>query len=214
VFILCSIDTDITRRLVAKELDASLTTVAEIATPNPAYCSMNDSAMDAMTTMVSNGFRHLPVTDDKGGVVGLLDIAKCLNDAINKLERSQSKSVNAAKDALMEVVASQGVQDTQTAAALHAVLGPLMAKAFGNTTSPTLGSLLTGKPTTIVSPEATILECGMKMAESKKAALVVEEGRLVSASCPLVLPVQLFTLPDTAYIFSYFSSSLDWYIWI
>lgn len=172
-------DTDITRRLVAKELDPSSTHVSQIMTTNPTCVSMMDSAMEAMATMVSNGFRHLPVTDENEGVVGLLDIAKCLNDAIRKLEKSQSKSVSAAEEALREVVASQGAQDTQAAAALHALLGPLMAQAFGETTSPTLGSLLAGTPSTIVSPETTVLEAGMKMAESRKAALVVEEGNLV-----------------------------------
>ena len=172
-------ETDITRRMVAKHMDASLTTVSDIATPNPAFCSMEDSAMEALATMVSNSFRHLPVTDEKGSVVGLLDIAKCLSDAIKKLEKAQSKSSSAVQEALMEVVASQGVQDTNAAATLHAVLGPLMSKAFGNSTSPSLGSLLKGQPSTIVCPETTVLEAGMKMAESKKAALVVEEGKLV-----------------------------------
>jgi signal-transduction protein with cAMP-binding, CBS, and nucleotidyltransferase domain len=80
-------DTDVTRRLVAKHLDASETTVSNIMTKNPTCVSMSDSAMDAMSTMVENHFRHLPVIDDTGAVAGLLDIAKCLNDAISKLEK-------------------------------------------------------------------------------------------------------------------------------
>jgi CBS domain-containing protein len=171
-------DTDITRRLVAKELDASTTAVSKIATLNPTCVSMTDSAMDAMTTMVSNGFRHLPVTDNNRGVVGVLDIAKCLNDAISKLEKSQDKSSTEVQDALKEVVASQGGQGSQ-AAALQMLLAPLMEQAFGKKSSPTLRSLLAGKPSTIVSPQTTVLESALKMAESRKAALVVEDGELL-----------------------------------
>ena len=171
-------DTDITRRVVAKHLDPSDTSVSRVMTPNPTCVAMADSAMDAMSTMVENHFRHLPVVDENGGVVGLLDIAKCLNDAISKLENSRSKGGNAAEDALKEAMSVQGAQGAQ-ALALQALLGPLMAQAFGNQSSPTLRSLLAGKPTTVVSPGTSVLEAGVLMAERRKAALVVDEGQLV-----------------------------------
>jgi CBS domain-containing protein len=78
-------DTDITRRVVAKDVDPFPSTVSFAMTPNPMCVSVSDSAMDALGTMVENHFRHLPVVDENGAVVGLLDIAKCLNDAISKL---------------------------------------------------------------------------------------------------------------------------------
>eukprot|EP00536_Pseudo-nitzschia_multiseries_P009825 jgi/Psemu1/325787/estExt_fgenesh1_pg.C_2860002 len=171
-------DTDITRRLVAKHLDASTTSVSKVMTSNPTCVSMSDAAMDAMTTMVENHFRHLPVVDDSGGVVGLLDIAKCLNDAISKLEKSNSKSDSVAQEALSQAMQAQGAHGAQ-AAALQALLGPLMNQAFGNQVSPSLRSLLVGKPSTVVHPSTSIYEAGTKMAESRKAALVVEDGNLV-----------------------------------
>ncbi|KAL3924100.1 MAG: hypothetical protein SGILL_001255, partial [Bacillariaceae sp.] len=171
-------DTDITRRLVAKHLEASETTVSNVMTPNPTCVTMTDSAMDAMSTMVENHFRHLPVVDENGGVVGLLDIAKCLNDAISKLEKSKSKDSNAAQEALELAMQAQGAQGSQ-AAALQALLGPLMTQAFGSQSSPTLRSVLAGKPSTVVSPTTSLQEAGSKMAESRKAALVIDEGRLV-----------------------------------
>ena len=171
-------DTDITRRLVAKQLDSSSTSISKVMTPNPTCVSLSDSAMDAMSTMVENHFRHLPVVDDKGGVVGLLDIAKCLNDAISKLEKSDSKSGNVAQDALNQVMQAQGAQGAQ-AAALQALLAPLMSQAFGSQVSPSLRSLLPGKPNTVVHPTTSVYEAGMKMAESRKAALIVEDGKLV-----------------------------------
>ena len=173
-------DTDITRRVVAKYIEPESTSISSVMTANPTCVAMSDSAMDALGTMVENHFRHLPVVDDNGGVVGLLDIAKCLNDAISKLERSESKKDgNAAADAVKQVASLQGAGGAQ-AAALQALLGPLMAQAFGNAGgSPTLRSLLAGKPATIVSPNTNLRDTGIKMAEARKASLVVENGRLV-----------------------------------
>jgi len=65
-------DTDITRRVVAKYLDPASTSVNDVMTANPTCVSMSDSAMDAMGTMVENHFRHLPVVDDAGSIVGVL----------------------------------------------------------------------------------------------------------------------------------------------
>ena len=171
-------DTDITRRVVAKDVDAASSAISFAMTPNPTCVSMTDSAMDALSTMVENHFRHLPVVDDSGAVVGLLDIAKCLNDAISKLERAQEKGSIAAEDAVKQVAGLQGAGAAQ-AAALQALLGPLMAQAFGNQASPSLRSLLAGKPATVVSPTTSIRDAGMLMAERRKAALVVEDGQLV-----------------------------------
>ena len=171
-------DTDIGRRVVARHVDPSSAEVSEVMTPNPSFTSMDDNAMDAMSIMVENHFRHLPVVDKNGAVVGLLDIARLLNDVISKLERSNSKSGAAAEEALKQVVSQQGVQGSQVAA-LQALLGPLM-EAFGNQSSPTLRSLLEGKPSTVVRPTASVLEAAMLMSESRKAALIANDnGELV-----------------------------------
>ena len=98
-------DTDVTRRLIAKDLNASRTNVAKVMTANPPVVSMKDSAMDALGTMVENHFCHLPVVDDNGAVVGVLDIAKCLHDAIGKLEKAKSKNGNSAEDAVRQMAA-------------------------------------------------------------------------------------------------------------
>ena len=171
-------DTDVTRRVVAKHLDPSATGVSEVMTANPTCVAMSDSAMDALGTMVENHFRHLPVVDDSGAVVGLLDIAKCLNDAISKLEKAQDKSSSAAEDAVKQMANLQGAGGAQ-AEMLTQLLGGLVSQAFGGKTSPTLRSLLAGKPATVVNPGTNLRDAGMVMAEARKAALVVDEGELV-----------------------------------
>jgi signal-transduction protein with cAMP-binding, CBS, and nucleotidyltransferase domain len=171
-------DTDITRRVVAQHVDPSSNTVAEVMTPNPTLVYMNDPAIDALGTMVENHFRHLPVVDENGAVVGLLDIAKCLHDAISKLEKAQEKTSKAAEEAVKQAAGLQGSGGAQ-AAALQALLGPLMMQAFGGEKSPKLRTLLAGRTATIIKPSASIREAGLLMAERRKAALIVDNRRLV-----------------------------------
>jgi CBS domain-containing protein len=172
-------DTDVTRRVVAKDLSARLTNVSDVMTADPTCVSMTDSAMDALVTMVENRFRHLPVTDGNGNIVGCLDIAKCLNDAISKLERAQVKNDSSAHDAVKQVANLQGAGGANQAAALQALLGHLLAHVLGGKSSPSLRSILVGNPSNIVSPNLTLQKVGLMMAESRKAALVVDCDKLV-----------------------------------
>jgi CBS domain-containing protein len=176
-------DTDFTRRAVARNIDPETTPVSAIMTPDPTCVALSDSALDALTTMVENHFRHLPVVDDEGAVVGVLDIGKCLNDAIERLEQQggqvdKSSVDGSLDDAVKQVASLHGVNSAQ-AAALQMLLGSLMKQAAGGKSLPTLRSLLQQRPSTVVGPSSTVREAGLLMAESRKAALVVEEGRLV-----------------------------------
>lgn len=107
-----------------------------------------------------------------------IDIAKCLNDAISKLEKANDKSNNATEDAVKQMANLQGAGGAQTAA-LQALLGPLLSQAFGSSQSPTLRSLLVGRPATIADPGRNLRETGTIMAEARKAALIVDDGELV-----------------------------------
>jgi len=132
--------------------------------------------------MVENHFRHLPVCDDQGAVVGVLDIGKCLNDAISKLERvgeTKGGGDNVALDAVKQVAALQTPGNANATAALQALLGKLMSQAVGGEALPTLQKILRGKPSTIVGPNSSIRETAKLMAESRHAALIVDNGRLV-----------------------------------
>jgi signal-transduction protein with cAMP-binding, CBS, and nucleotidyltransferase domain len=149
-------------------------------TPNPTYVSLDDPAMDALITMIENHFRHLPVVDSNGSVVGLLDISKCLSEAIARLEKladNDRESVNNAGEAVKRVIKQTPGDDSQTAV-LQALLSKLMSNATGGQTIPTLRSILHGKPSTIVTPSSSIRNAGIVMGENRKAILVVEEGRL------------------------------------
>ena len=160
---------NVSRRLVVKDLSAPNTNVSKVMTANLTVASMSDSAMDALSTMVENYFRHLPVVDDNRTVLGVLDIAKCLNDAISKLEKAEERSSTAAEDAVNQMAALQRAGNQQ--AAMLTLLGPLMAQAFRNKSLPTLCSLLAGRSATIVSPGTSLKNTAVVMAKAKKCFL-------------------------------------------
>ncbi|KAH8553335.1 hypothetical protein BGW37DRAFT_485323 [Umbelopsis sp. PMI_123] len=83
---------DLAYRIVANSLDARTTTVAQIMTKGPMCVTADTSAQDALNLMVSRGFRHLPVCNDEGDIFGLLDITKCLYEALDKMERAFGSS--------------------------------------------------------------------------------------------------------------------------
>ncbi|KAI8088954.1 uncharacterized protein BX664DRAFT_385529 [Halteromyces radiatus] len=84
---------DIAYRVVAvDDMDARSTPVADIMTPNPMCVTASTSAQDALNLMVSRGFRHLPVCNEEGDIFGLLDITKCLYEALDKMERAYGSS--------------------------------------------------------------------------------------------------------------------------
>ncbi|CAM0136035.1 hypothetical protein VKS41_005580 [Umbelopsis sp. WA50703] len=83
---------DLAYRIVANSLDARSTTVAQIMTKDPMCVTADTSAQDALNLMVSRGFRHLPVCNDEGDIFGLLDITKCLYEALDKMERAFGSS--------------------------------------------------------------------------------------------------------------------------
>jgi CBS domain-containing protein len=171
-------DTDITRRVVAKNVDPEYTSISDIMTPDPTVVATTDAAMDALTIMVENRFRHLPVVDDEGSVVGVLDVAKCLDDAISKLEKSHEQGQVTTEVAVKQAIVEQGGNVAQ-ASALLALLGNILSQNMGGKGIPTLRAVLAGKPSSIVSPNSSVREAGMRMAECRKAALIVDHGELV-----------------------------------
>jgi len=165
--------TDLTRRVVSQDVDVESTIVTASMTPNPKCVTTTESAMDALTMMVENNFRHLPVIDEHGAIVGVLDIAKCLNSAISNIERVQKKNSQSKQQAVEQVLGQSASPD---AAALQTLLGSLMAQAFGDNSTPTLRSLLADKPRTVVAADTSVRDASILMAERRKGALVLDES--------------------------------------
>ncbi|XP_048232615.1 CBS domain-containing protein CBSCBSPB3 isoform X2 [Ricinus communis] len=79
-------DKDISARVIAEGLRPEQTIVSKIMTRNPIFVASDSLAIDALQKMVQGKFRHLPVVEN-GEVIALLDITKCLYDAISRMEK-------------------------------------------------------------------------------------------------------------------------------
>ena len=151
-------DTDITRRVVAQGLACMQTSVSEAMTRDPMCVNLEDSAVEALWTMVENRFRHLPVLNGSGVIVGVLDIAKCLFDAITRMEKAQLS-----KGGMQNMMAKVGVEwaggHGAEAAALQELLGPMMKQVFAPTLSSVLGEADRASPR--VGTHATVAQVGI-----------------------------------------------------
>ncbi len=65
---------DITRRVIARDLDPKKTPLADIMTENPDTLAPDDSPLSALELMRTREYRHLPVVDKSGRVAGMVSI--------------------------------------------------------------------------------------------------------------------------------------------
>ncbi len=74
---------DLMTKVLAKAMDPSVTTVAEVMTPNPTTVAPNLKVTDAVVMMIERGFRHLPVINDAGKILGVFSARDALPREIN-----------------------------------------------------------------------------------------------------------------------------------
>ncbi len=78
---------DMTRRVIAKNLDPKETSISEIMTENPDTLAPDDSAGDALELMQARHFRHLPVVED-GKCIGMVSLRDLYGAAQTTLEEN------------------------------------------------------------------------------------------------------------------------------
>jgi CBS domain-containing protein len=173
-------DTDLTRRVVADGRDAARTPIGDVMTRDPRTVGKDDDCLEALTLMSGHGFRHLPVLDREGVVTGVLDIAKCLHDAIKRLE---SRAKRAA------LTAPNASSSTPNAASKAQYGAAWVARTFGHNTHnadatgdgiPRVADVLDdAAPASRVTADVSVSHAAKGMKDSGKACLVVDSGRLV-----------------------------------
>ncbi|KAL1917595.1 uncharacterized protein VTP21DRAFT_3988 [Calcarisporiella thermophila] len=169
---LCGIFTakDIAFRLVAEDYDARATPVSVIMTRNPTCVTSDTPAPDALETMVQRGFRHLPVLNEDGDVVGLLDITKCLLQALERMDRAFGTSRK-----LYEAL--EGVQSEWSGAdrSFFSVMKQIREKM----SCPDLNSVLDGAQHAEVGVRTNVHEAAKLMKSVRKTSvLVMENGNI------------------------------------
>jgi CBS domain-containing protein len=76
---------DVLRRLSLSGLDPGRTPVREIMTTPVEMATLSTTAGEAL--MVERHYRHLPIVDDNGGLLGMLSIRNVLQARIDTLTR-------------------------------------------------------------------------------------------------------------------------------
>ena len=69
---------DVMRRVVLTEKDPATTPVSEVMTPSPVVARREMSEREAFRIMVDKHFRHLPVVDASGAVIGIVSLRRLL----------------------------------------------------------------------------------------------------------------------------------------
>lgn len=164
--LLCGIltDKDIAIRVIANEVNLEETPVSKVMTKNPAFVLSDTLAVEALQKMVQGKFRHLPVVEN-GEVIALLDIAKCLYDAIARMERAAEKGKAIA--AAVEGVEKQWGTSISGPNTFIETLREQMFKPSLSTIIPENAKIVT------VSPTDTVLVTAKKMEENHQSCAVV-----------------------------------------
>ncbi|KAK7411003.1 hypothetical protein VNO78_02316 [Psophocarpus tetragonolobus] len=163
--LLCGIltDKDIAARVIAKEINLEETPVSKVMTRNPVFVLSETLAAEALQKMVQGKFRHLPVVEN-GEVLALLDIAKCLHDAIARMERAAEKG-KAIAAAVEGVEKHWGTSDSNTS-----FIEALREQIF----KPSLSTIIPENSKLVaVSPTDSVLTATKKMVEFRESCAVV-----------------------------------------
>lgn len=76
---------DIVRRLGETGLDLLETPVSATMTTPVKTCAIGDDAMSVLERMTAGRFRHMPVVDDTGAMIGLISIGDVVSGRLKEL---------------------------------------------------------------------------------------------------------------------------------
>ncbi|KAE8809872.1 CBS domain-containing protein CBSCBSPB3 [Hordeum vulgare] len=161
---------DISTQVIAKGLQVEQTTMAHIMTRSPT-CVISDSiAFEALQKMVRGKSRRFPLVDN-GKVIGMLDIAKCLYDAILRLEMALDK-----ESAIAAAVEGTEPQLGRNFKAPYDSVRTL----FERICKPSLSTIVTeDAKVVIVSPSDSVYVATQRMREFQVNYVLVTTGKAV-----------------------------------
>lgn len=158
---------DLAFRVVGCGATASTTSIDAIMTPNPICAQASDPASGALKLMVEKGFRHLPVLDENGRVVGVLDITRCYAQQMERLDRwyTSSKTLHDALDSMHP--------DVDHPRQVLEYFADLKSKMD----APTLASVLddSGSAPVYTTVKSSVYEATVLMKENRTTAVLVKD---------------------------------------
>lgn len=78
---------DVLRKMSLSRLDPQTTSIRDLMTTPVEMATRSTGAGEALTTMLERHFRHLPVADDSGRLLGILSIRNLLEWRVGDLSR-------------------------------------------------------------------------------------------------------------------------------
>lgn len=160
---------DLAFRVVGKGLNAASVTIDQIMTPNPLCATIDTLASEALNLMVQRGFRHLPVLDENNAIVGVLDITKCYQEAMEKLERmyeSSKKLHDALEGVHMEIGNQQPSHVLRYFENLKSVMsGPTLETVLDEDTLPSY-----------VTVKTSVFDAAVLMKQNHTTAVLVKDA--------------------------------------
>ncbi|KAL0425262.1 UNVERIFIED_CONTAM: CBS domain-containing protein CBSCBSPB1 [Sesamum radiatum] len=164
--LLCGIltDKDIATRVIAREVNIDETHVSKVMTRNPVFVLSDTLAVEALQKMVQGKFRHLPVVEN-GEVIALLDITKCLYDAIARMERVAEKG-----KAIAAAVEGVEKQWGTSVSGPNTFIETLKERMF----RPSLSTIISENSKIVtIDPSETVLAAAKKILEFRTSSAVV-----------------------------------------
>lgn len=160
-------DKDISTRVIAEGLRTEQTIVSKIMTRNPSFVMADTLAIDALQKMVQGKFRHLPVVEN-GEVIAMLDITKCLYDAISRMEKAAEQG-----SALAAAVEGVERQWGSNFSAPYAFIETLRERMF----KPSLSTIIAeNSKVAMVSPSDPVYVATKKMRELRVNSVIIVAG--------------------------------------
>lgn len=157
-------DKDIATRVIAEESRPEQTIISKVMTRNPIFVTSDSLAIEALQKMVQGKFRHLPVVEN-GEVIALLDITKCLYDAISRMEKAAEQG--SAIAAAVEGVERQWGSNFSAPSAFIETLRDRMFK-------PSLSTIIAeNAKVAIVSPSDPVHVAAKQMRELRVNSVVI-----------------------------------------
>ncbi|XP_043721575.1 CBS domain-containing protein CBSCBSPB3-like [Telopea speciosissima] len=160
-------DKDISNRVVAEGLRPEQTIVSKIMTRNPVFVTSDSLAIEALQKMVQGKFRHLPVVEN-GEVTALLDITKCLYDAISRMEKAAEQG-----SAIAAAVEGVERQWGSNFSAPYAFIETLRDRMF----KPSLSTIIPeNSKVALASPSDPVYLATKKMRELRVNSVIIATG--------------------------------------
>ncbi|KAG6493750.1 CBS domain-containing protein CBSCBSPB3-like [Zingiber officinale] len=155
---------DVVTKIVAVGLCPEQTIITKIMTRSPVFVMADTLASEALQMMVQGKFRHLPVVEN-GEVTAMLNINKCLYDAISRLERTVEQGYAIA--AAIEGFDSQRQGKFSAPFSFTEVLQERMFKPFLSTI------ISENTKAVVVSPSDSVYIAAKKMLEFQVRSVIV-----------------------------------------